>query len=152
MLTLRVATLEDAGEVARLHRLSRRTAMPWLLDPHTPQEDLAFFREEVLASQRVVLAVLDQQLAGFAASGQDWLHHLYVHPHRQGCGVGFALLEDARRSGSVLRLWAFQRNLRARAFYERAGFSVVRMTDGSGNEEQEPDVLYLWRRAGATEN
>ena len=147
MIALRSATLEDAGEIARLHRLSVRTAMPWLPDLHSSQEDLDFFRDEVLARQRVVLAIRDDQLVGFAASGEDWLHHLYVHPQSQGVGVGFSLLEDARRSRSVLQLWAFQRNLHARAFYERAGFSVVRMTEGSGNEEQEPDVLYLWRQA-----
>jgi GNAT superfamily N-acetyltransferase len=146
MIVLKPATLEDAGQIARLHRLSMRTAMPWLPDLHTSQEDLDFFCNEVLARQNVVLAILDEQLVGFAASGEAWLHHLYVHPRSQGLGVGFALLEDARRSRSLLQLWAFQRNLKARAFYERAGFLVVRMTDGSGNEEQEPDVLYRWRR------
>jgi len=30
--------------------------------------------------------------------------------------------------------------------YEARGFSSVEETDGSGNEEGEPDVLYHWRR------
>jgi hypothetical protein len=33
----------------------------------------------------------------------------------------------------------------ARRFYERHGLSVVRLTDGEGNEERAPDALYAWR-------
>jgi putative acetyltransferase len=43
-----------------------------------------------------------------------------------------------------LHLWTFQRNDRARRFYEGRGFVLVRQTDGSGNEEKEPDALYVW--------
>jgi hypothetical protein len=43
-----------------------------------------------------------------------------------------------------MRLYAFQRNTRARGFYERRGFVAVEFGDGSGNEEGEPDVLYQW--------
>jgi GNAT superfamily N-acetyltransferase len=49
-----------------------------------------------------------------------------------------------RRAFGGLRLWTFQKNEGARRFYERHGFDVVEMTDGAGNEEHEPDVLYAW--------
>ena len=39
----------------------------------------------------------------------------------------------------------FQRNANARRFYEARGFALVRQTDGSDNEEKEPDALDLWR-------
>jgi Uma2 family endonuclease len=45
-----------------------------------------------------------------------------------------------------LRLWTFQRNAAARAFYQAHGFVAQRMTGGD-NEEREPDVLYRWVRA-----
>jgi len=41
--------------------------------------------------------------------------------------------------------WVFQRNEGARRFYERHGCRLVELTDGSGNEEKEPDALYEWR-------
>ena len=44
-----------------------------------------------------------------------------------------------------LDLWVFQKNDGARRFYERHGFELVRLTDGAGNMEQEPDALYRWR-------
>ena len=47
-------------------------------------------------------------------------------------------------AGAPLQLWTFQRNLRARAFYEKLAFAPVRFTDGASNEEREPDVLYAW--------
>jgi RimJ/RimL family protein N-acetyltransferase len=44
-----------------------------------------------------------------------------------------------------LELWVFQRNEGARRFYERHGFRLLKLTDGTGNMEQEPDALYEWR-------
>ena len=45
-----------------------------------------------------------------------------------------------------LHLWTFQRNAQARRFYEARSFALVKETDGAGNEEKEPDALYLWTR------
>ena len=47
--------------------------------------------------------------------------------------------------GPGLRLWVFERNDRARSFYAHHGFTEVERTDGSGNEEKEPDVLLRWQ-------
>jgi GNAT superfamily N-acetyltransferase len=82
---------------------------------------------------------------GFAALGDDMLNHLYVEPEAQGGGIGAALIAHAKeqRPGGF-RLWTFRRNEGARRFYERLGFCVVELTDGSRNEEREPDVLYAW--------
>jgi hypothetical protein len=44
-------------------------------------------------------------------------------------------------------LWTFQKNVAARRFYEDRGFQAVEETDGSRNEEREPDVHYVWRRS-----
>jgi GNAT superfamily N-acetyltransferase len=74
------------------------------------------------------------------------VEHLYVRPDVQRAGIGSALLEVAKnRRPSGLRLWVFQRNHGARAFYARHGFAEVRFTDGSDNEENEHDVLRAWR-------
>ncbi len=51
----------------------------------------------------------------------------------------------AKGQYSKLRLWTFQRNHLARKFYESHEFAVIEMTDGSENDEREPDVLYEWR-------
>jgi hypothetical protein len=75
-----------------------------------------------------------------------------VQPDCQRAGIGSALLEVAksRRPGG-LRLWVFQRNHGAWAVYARHGFTEVRFTDGSDNEEQEPDVFLADLRNGLDE-
>jgi GNAT superfamily N-acetyltransferase len=99
----------------------------------------------VLATHEVAVAEVDARIAAFAALEGDLLGHLYVDPPCQGRGVGSALLDwakEARPAG--LRFWVFQRNESARRFYEARGCRVVELTDGSRNEEREPDALYEW--------
>ena len=44
-----------------------------------------------------------------------------------------------------LELWTFQVNAPAQRFYERHGFVESFRTDGSENEEREPDIRYAWK-------
>ena len=60
--------------------------------------------------------------------------------------MGTALLDIAKAASPRLRLWTFQKNRAARVFYEKHGFAAIEETDGSSNEEREPDILYLWQR------
>lgn len=46
-----------------------------------------------------------------------------------------------------MSLHVFAKNEGARHFYERLGFTAVEESDGSRNEEREPDVRYEWRVA-----
>lgn len=86
------------------------------------------------------------ELLGMLVLAGEWLDQLYVDPARSGAGVGSQLLDCAKRERPQgLRLWTFESNVRARRFYERRGFVAVERTDGAGNEEHAPDVLYVWR-------
>jgi GNAT superfamily N-acetyltransferase len=55
-------------------------------------------------------------------------------------------LKLAQSQSEHLTLWTFQKNAKARAFYERHGFVPVEFTDGLTNQEREPDVRYVWDR------
>lgn len=47
-------------------------------------------------------------------------------------------------SGRERQLWTFERNKQVRAFYEQHGW-VLAETTGQANEQEEPEVRYLWR-------
>jgi putative acetyltransferase len=134
--------------LARLHRKAVRETLGFLPELHSAEEDQAFFEEQLYPNNTIWLAEEDGAPLGYAAHSPGWLNHLYVHPDHQGRGVASALLGRVMANDDHLQLWAFQKNDRARHFYEGKGFVLERLTDGEHNEEHEPDALYVWTRAG----
>lgn len=145
MPVIRPAVAADIEPVAALFRLVRQACLPYLPDLHTPAEDLAFFRDHVFAGSTLWIAG-DSAIDGFCAWRLGWVDHLYIHPRRHGHGLGTALLAQAMAGQTSLRLWVFQRNTTAQRFYLARGFRVEQRTDGSRNEECEPDALMVWQR------
>ena len=145
---LRAGQASDAAALATIHVESRSQAMPWLPVVHPLDDVVEYMAGTMLVDQQVWVVEADGRPVGFAAVGGDMLNHLYIAPDWQGRGVGGALLEAARSGRDRLELWVFQRNERARTFYERRGFVLVKETDGSGNEERTPDAFYAWTAAG----
>jgi putative acetyltransferase len=141
---LRPATVEDVPALAAILRVGLRGVLPHVPDLHTPAEDRAFLATQVLPRCTVHVGEEDGTVAGFIAFRPGWIDHLYVLPAFRGQGLGTRLLALACATHPRLELWTFQRNAGARRFYERHGFLAVRETDGAGNEEREPDVLYAW--------
>ena len=145
-LTLRRLELADMDAAARVHRTAFDAALPWLAGLHTPDQDRWFYRERMFSSCALWGAFAESGMIGVIAFRKDWIDQLYVLPGAQGHGAGSALLQIAKGSLDRLQLFTFQRNTRARGFYEARGFRLVAETDGADNEEKEPDALYLWTR------
>ncbi|MCA8900765.1 MAG: GNAT family N-acetyltransferase [Hyphomonas sp.] len=145
--TLRRAGPADAAAIASIHREARAVAMPWLAVVHTPAEVLSYFTSIVLVQAEVWGVETREGLVGFAAREGTELDHLYIAPGHWGRGLGRQLLSAVREGVPHLTCWTFQRNQNARAFYESHGFAAIDFTDGSRNEEREPDVRYLWEAA-----
>ena len=145
-MRLRKLLLTDMDQVARIHRVAFEDRLPWLPCLHTPEEDRSYYRNRIFRQCDVRGAEEGTVLKGFIAFHGDWIDQFYVLPEAQRRGLGSALLEVAKTASPRLQLWTFQRNLQARRFYETRGFVLVNKTDGSDNEEREPDALYLWTR------
>ncbi len=143
---IRSATWQDVAAVADLFRVVRTACLPYLPVLHTPAEELAFFRDRVFRDCAVWVAG-EAAIDGFCAWRPGWVDHLYVRPDCQGRGFGKALLSRAMAEHPKLRLWVFQRNAQALRFYAACGFRVIERTDGSRNEESEPDALLEWARS-----
>jgi GNAT superfamily N-acetyltransferase len=139
---------EDAQEMAEIHLKARRVAMPYLKLAHSEDETRGWFARSV--GDRPKARWLARQ-DGMLIDGED-LDHLYVQPEVRRRGIGLALLHKAKAlSPQRISLFTFQRNFDARAFYEAQGFHAVEFTDGHSNEENEPDIRYVWRRRRRTE-
>jgi GNAT superfamily N-acetyltransferase len=133
-------------DAARVHRAAFDHALPWLAGLHVPEQDRRFFRERLFGACEIWGAVDDSALVAIIAFREEWIDQLYVLPAAQRRGLGTRLLQIAQSSLSPLHLWTFQRNTKARRFYEARGFVLVTETDGEQNEEREPDALYRWAR------
>jgi GNAT superfamily N-acetyltransferase len=144
---LRRASAQDAPAIGRLHRDTLRASLPFLPDLHAEPDVIAYIGREVLPNNEVWVADEAGEVVGYVAFAPGWINQLYVRLDRQGQGVGPQLLAKALADRAPRRLWTFQKNLRARRFYEQRGFRLVELTDGAGNMEKEPDALYEWRSA-----
>jgi GNAT superfamily N-acetyltransferase len=140
----------DADEIARIFMASRRDALPYLPELHTDEDTHDFFARIVMRDDDVWLAKSGGEILGFVAVKPGWVDHLYLRPGHYRRGIGSLLLAKAKSlQPGGLTLWAFQKNTRARAFYESHGFKPIEFTDGAANEENEPDVRYGWSPSAA---
>ncbi|WP_152092854.1 MULTISPECIES: GNAT family N-acetyltransferase [Rhizobium] len=144
-VSLRKLDLADMPAAAAVHRSSFNERLPTLAGLHTPEEDVGFWSAVVFKDCEIWGAEEEGgRLVGVIAFLEDWIDQLYVLPEAQGRGIGSRLLDIAKSAYPQLSLWTFQRNEPARRFYLKHGFFVVDESDGAGNEEKEPDVLYKW--------
>ncbi len=145
-MVLRPAVPSDAAAVADVWLRSFDAALPTVRRAHTDEEVRGWIRDVLLPSHDSWAAEADGAVVGVLALSAGWLDQLYLDPGWCGRGIGGRFVDLAkRRQPSGLQLWTFQVNETARRFYERHGFLALESTDGSGNEEGEPDVRYVWR-------
>jgi ribosomal protein S18 acetylase RimI-like enzyme len=143
--SIRAATAADAAAIARVYLASFGATYDFPL-AHSDDEVRAWVRDVLLPGLETWVATAAGEVLGFIALGAETIEQLYVAPEATGKGIGSRLVAIAQaRRPDGLSLWTFQVNQRARRFYERHGFRPAETTDGSGNEERQPDVRYVWQ-------
>jgi GNAT superfamily N-acetyltransferase len=146
VIKLRRATGADAPEVAEVYLASFRAALPTVRLAHDDDDVRRYVRDVLVGQRETWVADEGGRIVAMMSLSPGWVDQLYVVPDRLGEGIGRRLLDLAKdRALGQLELWTFQVNARARRFYERNGFVAVELTDGSANEEREPDVRYAWQ-------
>jgi GNAT superfamily N-acetyltransferase len=147
--TIRRATSDDAPAVADVFLDSFHATYGFPL-AHTDDEVRGWIRDRLIPDHETWLAEDGGRAVALLAIAPGWLEQLYVAPDRLGEGIGSRLMGVAKNSQPAgLQLWTFQVNERARRFYERHGFVAVELTDGSANQERQPDVRYEWKGAAS---
>ena len=144
MVTVRRATVADAPAmgrlVARAWQAAYRGQMPdAYLDGLRPEDRAAYWDGVLRREDRrgaVLVAERAGEVVGFAAAGPSpdpegagELYAINVDPAHWGTGAGRALLEAAqaeldRMGFAESVLWVLPGNVRARRFYERAGWTA----------------------------
>ena len=147
MTDIRKLTFDDLEQAAMLHRLAGAQIPGYDTMLHSADEFRNFYRDEVMINDELWGFFEGSRLQGFIALLPGWIDHLYADPAVQRAGVGSALVRLAQEKQSELRLYTFQSNVNARAFYEHHGFVIEELTDGERNEERMPDITYKWVRS-----
>ncbi|MDA7967180.1 GNAT family N-acetyltransferase [Ruegeria sp.] len=140
---LRPARSTDAGRTGDiLHGFAREN--PWMPELHSGAETIAYCGW-MIDQGWVTVAETDDGVVGFLALNGDEILSLYLTPSARGQGIGRQLLHHAMAGQTELSLYAFQANIPACRFYERNGFAEVARSDGADNDENLPDIKYVWR-------
>jgi ribosomal protein S18 acetylase RimI-like enzyme len=135
-----------AEETVRMWRDSKEKAIG-IKDIHDFEDHLNFLKNVLVNENKVFLAIDGDavKVVGILAVAGNELNQLYIHTDYQGIGIGSRLLELAKElSGGKLRLFTFEVNKGAQAFYEKHGFKIIGR--GFENEENLPDIRYEWKK------
>lgn len=114
-------------------------------NPHPFEDQLRFLNEELSQTHSVWLALEESsgKVIGVLAFTPHKISQLYVHVDHQNMGIGSALLDIAKEhADGCLRLFTFERNKKARQFYESRGFNLV--ARGFEDAMKLEDVEYEW--------
>lgn len=168
MIEVREATIDDADAIATVHidgwRVGYRGIVP---DQYIDSEEFATTRRErwrawtwnLLAGSRIFVVCMHDRVVGFAQAGPERVdpetepetgrgevYAFYLHPTAWGSGAAGALMsrceEFLRDEGFITAvLWVLRDNPRARAFYEKAGWSFNGLESAFAASEAPDDPL-----------
>lgn len=143
-ILVRPANLDDAITAGRiLERFVQDTE--WMPKRQKLAETIEYC-ELMIRRHWVSVVTVGQEVQGFLAKNNGYVHALYVSEKARGLGLGHRLLRGAQMEENALDLWTYQANVGAQRFYLREGFSETERSDGAGNDEGLPDIRFQWKR------
>jgi ribosomal protein S18 acetylase RimI-like enzyme len=148
-IVLRAAKQSDARAIVEVYIASRRAFVAFAPIRHSDEEVYQWIYEVVIPSGQMLVVEKNTIIVGMMVLVKKqkvgWIEQLYLAPTAVGQGIGSLLIQKAKELlGSPIRLCTFQQNTKAQWFYEKHGFRLVELRDGTANEEQCPDAIYEW--------
>ena len=145
---LRHARSTDAGRTGEI-LYQYFEAAPWSENPYTVAEIIGYCGR-MIEDGWVTVGEMDGRIEGFLARNGEEICALYLSSKVNGQGLGRILLDHAKTEVGKLRLTTEQANIGAQRFYQREGFVEVSRSDGAENDENLPDITYVWPKEAAT--
>ena len=167
MVSIRVATENDAADISHVHVQSWRTTYAGIVpDAYlailNEAEREPLWREWLTQGVQVFLADVDGKVMGFISGGpirepvQNYdaeLFAIYLLQQAQGHGIGTALLREL--AGSLMSkgftsmaVWVLERNP-SRQFYVKSGAQLVTSKEIEIGGAMLTEVAYGWADLGA---
>ncbi|MFA6302802.1 MAG: GNAT family N-acetyltransferase [Legionella sp.] len=150
-IVVRTAKPSDSEAITHVYLASRKAFVGFAPLVHSDESVEQWIREQVIPDMFVTVVEINNVIIGMMVLAKEgnigWIEHLYLAPSAVGQGIGTILVNEAKKNlGSPIRLCTFQENTKARRFYERHGFQIIELRDGSANEEGCPDAVILFVR------
>lgn len=121
-------TVRDREAVLLLWEEVFRATLPVLEDAPTEEDFCTYFDQVIVPSERIWVAVREDEVIGFVSAREEELLNLFVRPDHQRRGVGTLLLGHALRAEPrIARLSTVAENHAARQFYRKNGFVLERI-------------------------
>lgn len=145
-LSIRFANIEDINSIGFLAQQIWPHAYRGILSDEQLEYMLKLFyspaalKKQMLKQKHVFILLEDEAShLGFASYSQTKdagvykLHKIYVLPNQQGKGLGKTIIDfivnDIKPQGAKKLLLNVNRNNKAKTFYERLGFTVIKEED-----------------------
>ncbi|MAY88632.1 MAG: GNAT family N-acetyltransferase [Pseudooceanicola sp.] len=141
---LRPARAEDASALGRI-LFQFQHQHDWMPELYT-QDDCEHFCATMIARGWVTVVWSGHDVRGFMARDGAEICALYLAGRSTGRGIGTALIDHAKATETQLWLRCAAANASACRFYRRHGFVEAARSGGESNDENIPDILYVWPR------
>ena len=106
------------------------------------QDKLGEMREVYVPNSQTFVFEVDQQLYGFISLLDNYIAALFVHPEKQGLGIGQELMAYIKERFKTLSLSVYSKNKKAIAFYEKQGFVVLLEQEEPHSKAMETQMSY----------
>ncbi len=85
----------------------------------------------------------NSEILGFIGLNGSYVEGIFVNSGSQHKGIGTALLNKAKEMHSELTLSVYEKNIKARLFYEKNGFEII--SCGTDRETDEKEFRMMWK-------
>ncbi|MBD6617391.1 GNAT family N-acetyltransferase [Komarekiella sp. 'clone 1'] len=145
VVKIRPYQLNDLEDTVQVWYQTWHQTFPYIQHPQSYVEWEARFHDELAVRANVWVAEVENRIVGFIVVMQEeqCLEQLFVDMAYQNQGIGSALLEKVKVICSQgFKLHTLQQNMQARAFYERHGCKISKLSTNTINGQ--PNVEYYW--------